>query len=200
MVDYITGPRYLQCEQSQIPVVSAFTTRRSVAALFVLLYAYNFAGYLVLVLLAQEHIREDVRAALRGGAPEAALVTLVLPSPADTEDAAAIQWIGEDEVRCNGSLYDIVRRYSSGDSTYLICLSDAEEDELLADFDDHVRRQLGASGDLGEFDEFMDVFKDSYTHRFHAIHSLVACGIVSPVSLSIYCSVDLDVPSPPPRS
>lgn len=156
--------------------------RRTVAILLLILYLHNFAGYRAAFYLLQSSVRSDIKQTVKEGLPDNALTLLVFRTSSLENNQASIHWTDENEFSYGGSMYDIVRAGTDGDSTYFFCINDVDEERLFASLDRHVDREMAASGRTATLESFQDVFKDSYPHRASSPNQLVLLGfsVVSP--------------------
>jgi hypothetical protein len=174
--------------------------KRFVALVFLFLYAYNIAGYLLLFSVLQYRTRSEVKTMLKESVPETDLTTFAFHTLSLTADAHSLQWIDDHEFRREEKLYDIVRSFVHGDSTYLVCINDVQEERLFEHLDNHVQREMGNSGNAGRFDSFKDVFKDSITKCVIRVGTLAVEGNIAVGAVYNYSHVEPDVPFLPPRS
>ncbi len=141
--------------------MSENSLKRYVPIFVLLLYAYNLAGYLGFHLARQSAIREEIRTTLRGGFPDSVLTVVGFATSSIRNGSAPLKWTDENEFRYGDSMYDIVRSYSRGDSTFFVCLNDVDEAQVLASIDRHVDRELNSSGRSALLDSLQDAFKDA---------------------------------------
>lgn len=149
--------------------------KRLVAILLLFLYLHNFAGYLAAFVLLQSRVRSDIERSITSGLPDDVLTLLVFKSSSLGNDEPAVQWLDDNEFRYEGSMYDVVRIRTSGDSVYFLCVNDVEEERLFAGLDRHVDREM--TGKTAALDSVQDAFKDSYRHHFSAPEGLRLLGI-----------------------
>jgi hypothetical protein len=173
--------------------------KRFFALLFLFLYLYNIVGYLAIFSVMQLRIRSEVKKMLKANLPESKLTTFAFCTVGLENDEYPIQWIEDHEFRYDGSLYDIARSYSRGDTTYFVCINDKQEDQLFAHLDNHVQRHMEDSGKPSKLDSFKDVFKDSFARSLAAVGIFSYEGIIAASPLRCYLPVELDVLVQPPR-
>lgn len=173
--------------------------KKFVALIFLSLYVYNIAGYLALFAVMQQRARAEIKRTLKESVPEGDLFYFAFHTQLLESGQYAIQWIEEDEFRHNGSMYDIVRRHVSQDTTYFVCVNDLQEEKLFAHLDSHVQRHMGDAGQLGKYDSFKDVFKDSLLRTPCVPFPGVAFNKLIPCKACLYLFTEPDVPSLPPR-
>lgn len=174
--------------------------KRFVASVFLLLYAYNIAGYLLLFAVLQYRTSSEVKRMLKLGVPESQLTTFAFHTHSLANGSYHLQWLDEHEFRRDGRMYDIVRSFVREDTTYLICINDVQEDQLFEHLDNHVQRAIGSSGTLNKFDAFKDVFKDSFANEIARIEKSAVEGRVILTIFDNYFPFSPEVPSLPPRS
>jgi hypothetical protein len=173
--------------------------KRVFAIVFVCLYFYNIVGYLVVFSVLQYRVRAEMKQRLKSDVPDAALTRLSFETRSLEEDIAGIRWIDRHEFTFQGKLFDIVHSTLVGDSTILLCINDTQEEQLFANLDTHVQREMGHSGEANKLDSFKDVFKESYSRCFspEPLSATHAPFIIVP--RSAYESIALDVPALPPK-
>lgn len=173
--------------------------RRWLSIIFLSLYFYNIAGYLIIFSVTQARIRSEIKNVLKARIPETDLDTLSFCTSALAGGDYPLQWIDDHEFRFDGKMYDILRSYVRDDSTYFVCINDAQEEQLFANLDSHVQREMGSSGQTEKFDAFKDIFKDSLT-RFPAPDGEPEAKIVSlSITTDSYLQIEPEVPALPPR-
>jgi hypothetical protein len=96
-------------------------------------------------------------------------------------------------------MYDVVRMHTSGDSTYLLCINDVQEEHLFATLDRHVQRELNDSGRLSSLDSFKDLFKDSYHDPLDALVRLTLLGRCTDLAVQDLIFIAVDAPFHPPN-
>lgn len=174
--------------------------KRLVACVFLFLYAYNIAGYVVLFSLLQYRTRSEIKAMLKARVPEDQLTTFAFQTASFARNERSLQWVDDHEFRLEGKLYDVVRSFARGDTTYLVCINDVQEERLFEHLDSHVQREMGSSGQASKFDAFKDVFQDSLAKEIVRLEKLAVKGHLSLASFDNYSPFNPEVPSLPPRT
>ncbi|HXF99990.1 MAG TPA: hypothetical protein VNL69_04360 [Bacteroidota bacterium] len=172
--------------------------RRLVVILFLFLYFYNIVGYLGLIAVVQHRVRTEVKQLLKSSVPESTLITLAFPTHS-LRSSYVLQWLDDHEFRYGKNLYDIVRSFTRGDTTYLVCLNDTQEEVLFEHLDDHVQRQMGTSGLADRLDAFKEVFKNSLRETRPLLHQLWACGSTYLFPIVMPAQFEPTPSAPPPR-
>jgi hypothetical protein len=172
--------------------------KQTFAYLFLILYSYNLAGYILVFSVRQTVVRNEIRSMLKESAPESDLILLTFHTSSLKQGKYPLRWIEDHEFRYAGAMYDIVRSHSSGDSTQFLCFNDTLEEALFADLDSHVQR--GMSNHSAWLDAVMDLFETSFTDFHPPTPSLMAIAINGPPVQALYESVVSNVIPPPPRS
>lgn len=173
--------------------------RRFIIAVFLLLYFYNFFGYIAVFSFLQYRVRSEVKKMLKESVPTSDLILFAFHTPTLDSNGYSLRWIKSYEFRYAGGLYDVVRSYTGNDTTYFLCLNDSKEERLFENLDNHVRREMGHSGHQGMLDAFKNVFKDSIPPQCEILRNLFVLVSLIPWTAEEYQSIVLDVPSPPPR-
>ena len=172
--------------------------KRTFAYLFLFLYSYNLAGYLVVFSVRQDHVRSEIKRMLKESVPQSDLLQLVFHTQSLEQGQYPLQWIEDHEFRYAGGMYDIVRSHTTGDSTYYLCVNDIQEEALFADLDSHVQREMGSQS--GRLDAFKDVFKESFVER-HIVAIVLPLQLTCPDQIAdMYESIVPDIAFPPPRT
>jgi len=174
--------------------------KRLFAVLFVSLYLYNIAGYLVVFSVLQHRVRSEVKQMLKARIPDSDFVKFSFHTRALEQHSYSLRWIDDHEFTLDGKLYDVVRSSTVGDSTILLCINDIQEEQLFANLDNHVQRQMGHSGQPNKLDSFKDVFKDSFFHHAAFLAILPAIEPIEIFAAQDYETVAHDAPFLPPRS
>lgn len=174
--------------------------KRCISIFFIILYLYNFAGYLVIFSVLRDRVKADVKHQLKETVPDSESVILAFHTHSLAHGVYPIQWMEEYEFRYAGEMFDVIRSFVVGDTTYVVCFNDVKENLLLADLDAHVNQHMGDSGSRASLDAFKDVFKDSFPHSLLPAILLAEIGMVISVRPSQYRSPNPDVPFHPPRS
>jgi hypothetical protein len=173
--------------------------RRFAAIFVILLYLYNFAGYLAAFYVLQYRVRSEMKTTIKAGLPETMLAVLVFRTSSLGNDTPPVQWLEEDEFRYAGGMYDVVRSYTSGDSTYFLCINDVQEERLSANLDSHVNREMNATGRTKSLDSLQNLFKDSYQKQSGVTSGLVLLGRVLDPTAGSSLAMIPNAPFHPPR-
>ena len=174
--------------------------KRFFAILFISLYLYNIVGYLAVFSVIQYRIRSEVKQMLKASVSESDFVKFSFHTRSLERGLYSLRWIDDHEFTLDGRLYDVVRSSSAGDSTLLLCINDTQEEQLFANLDSHVQRQMGHSGQPNKLDSFKDVFKDSFWRYVTFLALLPAAKPIVNLATNNYESVTTDVPFLPPRA
>jgi len=181
-------------------VVQSPKMKRLIAYLFLFLYSYNLAGYLVVFSVRQNLVRSEVKRALKASVPQAELIRFAFHTSSLEQGDYPLQWIEDNEFRYAGGMFDIVRSHTTGDTTYFFCVNDIQEEELFVDLDNHVRHEMGNQCSGGGLDAFKDAFKESYS-KGCTIPIVLPTELIHPAPFaSMYKSIVLDTASPPPKT
>ncbi|HET6273689.1 MAG TPA: hypothetical protein VFG32_11950 [Bacteroidota bacterium] len=169
---------------------------RTIAIVFLVLYAYNIAGYLAVFKTMQYHVRKEIKRQIKEAVPQKDLTLITI---AEGEESA-LNWIKDNEFRYMGNLFDVVRYSRQNDTTYYYCVNDTQEELLFENLDAHVKTQMNADGAA---QKTADLFKS--TIKDHFPQSLTF-SLYPPSGIVLITSPDLffdsftsDVLTPPPR-
>jgi len=170
--------------------------KRTIAIVFVILYAYNIAGYLAVFKAMQYHVHTDIKRQIKEAVPQEDLVLITIPKG----EERALHWIKEHEFRYMGDLFDIVRYRSQCDTTYYYCINDAQEELLFENLDAHIRTQMNADGTAQKAaDMFKNITKDYFLQSL-TFSLFPPAGIILITTPHLFfASFTPDVQTPPPR-
>jgi hypothetical protein len=174
--------------------------KRFFAILFVSLYIYNIVGYLFVFSILQQRVRREVKQSLAATLPESDIIRFSFPTKSIDNEMSDLRFTEDFEFAYDGKLYDVVRKTTTADSTIFYCINDAQEEQLYADLDNHVQREMGKSGNSSKLDAFKDAFQDSLANRdfFCTPQSIVEGQFF--FSPQRYTSITSDVPFLPPKT
>jgi hypothetical protein len=173
--------------------------KRLIVSIFLLLYVYNFAGYLAVFSVLQYQVRKDMKLKLKESVPQSELILVTFHTASLEGGLYPIQWVDQNEFRYNGGMYDIVRSHTSEDTTYFQCVNDVQEEVLFSDLNKHVQKHMGNSEEQTKLDSFRDVFKNSFPYPVAFPVTLVLTGMLPRIGPTQYHSIDPEVPFHPPR-
>lgn len=124
-------------------------------------------------------------------------------SPADLTSGKAV-WVGENEIRYDGRLYDVAGRSVSADKTILKVKWDGKEESLISELGEHIENMLdnlpvhnkSTKHVIKSFGK--DYFSYSYTF-VSMIHSDYRASIAMSNS-PMHTSASIEIHSPPPQA
>ena len=119
--------------------------RRAVAIALLFLMLFQAAGHLFVFKIQQHEIRQEIKRQIKAGVPEAELVLLKISRTMEDRPNRFFQRIHQLEFPYNGSMYDIVRQESHGDTTWYYCLADEKETQLFANLDELVKQDMAGN-------------------------------------------------------
>lgn len=117
-------------------------THKFIAIALLLLLLLQLAGYFLIFTVQRFEIHHVIKQQLKAGIPEGELVLLKIPKNLEEKTNSLFQRIHEREFRYDGSMYDVVRQETHGDTTWYYCLSDEKETQLFANLDEFVKREV----------------------------------------------------------
>ena len=115
------------------------------AAILLLLLLFQSTGYFVIFKIQRMRIRGEIKSQMKQGISEEQLVILKIPNSKQNELIQPWWMMDENEFRYYGKMYDVVRKWERGDTTWYYCLEDEKESLLFADLDERIRDQLNNS-------------------------------------------------------
>lgn len=99
-------------------------------------------GYFIVFKAMQYEVKSEIKAQIIEGIDPLKLVSITI----NKAEQRNIEWFDEgNEMLYNNKLYDIVRSTENKSSTTYYCISDTEETELIANFDNHINENLIAN-------------------------------------------------------
>ncbi|MGJ8664893.1 MAG: hypothetical protein ACSHW7_00875 [Patiriisocius sp.] len=102
----------------------------SIALLFI--FSINIGGSYLIFKFQQRQIRREIIHNIKKGIPDSELTTIVVNS----ENQHELTWENDEEFRYNEMMYDVVHfEKTDSKTTVYYCLTDAEEYQLIADFE-----------------------------------------------------------------
>lgn len=172
------------------------SVKRTIAIVFLILYAYNIAGYLAVFKAMQYHVRKEIKRQIKEAVPQKDLVLITIAEG----DEGALHWIKDNEFRYMGNLFDVVRHRTENDTTYYYCVNDPQEELLFENLDAHIRTQMNADRTA---QKAADVFKSITKDYFPPC---LTFSLYPPAGIVLIATPDLffdsftsDVLTPPPR-
>jgi len=189
--------------QSRLPpILPSIRTlmRQTIATFFLLLYLYNFAGYLAVFSILQYRTQNEIRRRIASEISDDQLTPLAFHVDLLKHESALFQWVEKNEFRHGGEMYDVVRTRIVGDSAYFLCIRDTDEERLLSNLHEHTQREMNHSGALNSFDSFRDVFKNSFNNPATGAGVLVDLGYNVVVDVALPSFLIADAPFHPPKS
>ncbi len=132
--------------------------KKITAIFFLLLFCLSQTGHYLIYGLQKWHNENMVREAILSGIPDRYLEMI--------EYSSAIEWEEEGkEFKLKGKFYDVVRIKKHDSKTFLYCLNDKNDEELLTNFIKTVK----SSNEKGK--------NDKHSSKFHLTDQYIACLI-----------------------
>lgn len=112
-----------------------------------------------------------------------------------------IVWDGEEELRYNDKLYDIIKIENSNEDIVLFAVNDIQEENLLKSFSEILDEIISEKSNNPRIRTIIFNFISQATpaYIFFIIPTTISIGYVKPNSLINYC-VFINPISPPPKS
>lgn len=113
------------------------------APLWILIFAllFNAFGTYLVFETARMSVRDEIKSRIKAGIPENELVRHRFRTRDIENGTAGISWKESSEFMLNGSMFDVVRRFTDGDYTIFECINDTQEEALFARLDDMMKDQ-----------------------------------------------------------
>ena len=97
--------------------------------LFILFhFLLNTAGYYFFFTYNQYTIRQEIHSLISSRLFESSYTRLKVNSPSSNPD---FTWLGEDEFKYKGELYDLCGEKTEGNITTFLCIKDKQEEKLI---------------------------------------------------------------------
>ncbi len=174
--------------------------KRLLAVILLLLYLYNFVGYLILFAVIQSKVHREVTLAFKKKLLDSELVRLSFATAKLHNGPCGIVWMKEKEFRFKGMMYDVFRSFQDGDTTHFLCINDAQEERLFVNLEGHVRRHVSEDKRFGKLEMLKNSLNDSFTTSPLRLLDLEDTGLFVSSSTHSFESTLLDPPFHPPRN
>jgi hypothetical protein len=117
--------------------------KKGLSILIVFLFVFKLGGFFVFHTLQQQHIRKEIKTAIKQGVPENELNVIKVTS----ENKELLDWKNEKEFRYGGVMYDVVKvKQISSETTVYYCVNDTKETILFAHLDEMVEKSMEGKG------------------------------------------------------
>ncbi|MEI7660609.1 MAG: hypothetical protein WCK34_00345 [Bacteroidota bacterium] len=161
------------------------------------LFLVNTIGCYIVFRYNQYLIQQEMIARIRCGIFHENIVTLKILNP---ERDPQFRRIKDSEFSYFGRMYDQVAERKTGDTSVFFCLQDTREDDLLADYSQHLRRTGNSSH---QDNPMLTLLYTLFTQALIPQHSPVLQGdgitFHFPVSAQVIIPVYLAPFAPPPE-
>lgn len=118
----------------------------------------------------QYQVKKEIKHRIKAGVPENELDLVKIPQEWEKQGNKDFRWVEGHEFRYKGEMYDVVRQESHGDETWYYCVKDEKENELFAELDKTVAREMEndeTKGDaVGSSFHFVYLFPQSFNTYF----------------------------------
>ena len=175
--------------------------KKLVSIFLVFLILYNMLGYIVVFKSYQYAIRKEVKNRIKDAIPENEFTVIRLTNDDVQNGKKGFTKIDDKEFSLSGKLYDIVRSQVSGDTTIFYCINDSKEEQLFANLDEHVKRQMDTSGPLRDRANTLlkNLVKQAllYNYSFAVPESDAHTYSITNTNLPEF--FNKNVPNPPPK-
>ena len=119
--------------------------RKLLAIVFVSLFAFQTAGFLIVFELQKYSIRKEIKSMIKQGLPEEDLVVFRIAEEEQNAFLKNFLFFDKNEFRLEGKMYDVLRVEMEANFIYYYCVSDEKESLLFANLDSSVRKSLDDS-------------------------------------------------------
>jgi hypothetical protein len=105
--------------------------KKLVSLLLVLMVLFNVCGYYLWFNLAQNNIRNEIKAQIRSGIQEKDLAIIEI----NKNNPSELKWLkAGKEFIYHGEMYDVVKSISTPDGNVYYCIHDVKEKKLISEF------------------------------------------------------------------
>jgi len=172
--------------------------KKSISILVLSLFIYNIVGFLAVFPFLSMYYK-NLGMQKTGKDYSGEIIELLIFNKEDIgENKIDFKWIHSGEFSYNGGMYDIVKKEEKGNHLFLYCINDKKEKKLEEEYAKKIQdnstnskhRQLSNHLNI-LLSEPVQAEKLSFAPVHDYRHS-IACS-------DFYNSVQLDIPSPPPR-
>lgn len=164
---------------------------------FIMLFAPTLLTYTWLRVY-KDGVKREIKKQLANGLEKDQLVRLKFSK----SDAEKLHWEHAAEFEYKGEMYDVISSEERGDSITYHCWWDNEETQLNKKLSQLVERALGTNQERDDHQDRLISFFKSFFYtptyevgeRFASIEDIVFFVISQPL-----CTVDFEIPTPPPQ-
>jgi len=157
---------------------------------FLLLIFINQVGYYFIYSYQQHLIKEEIKEELLAGMPEPSLELII-----EEDNINKLEWEEKGkEFYLNGEMYDVAKIKHRNGKTYLYCLNDKKEKELLAAYSKSIRDKSNKQTIKNQ----LSVYIVQKTEMGSLSFNISALNF-SDFAISLNYS-DKEIASPPPRA
>jgi hypothetical protein len=172
--------------------------KKNISIVILSLFIYNSFGFLAVHPLLSMYYKNLGLQKTEKTLEEELIEFMIFNKKDITENKIDFKWIHSREFKYNGEMYDVVKKEENDKQLFLYCINDKKEEKLEEEFAKKVEdssantkyRQLS-----NHFNILLSepIFKDKLSfgpvYDFSFYNKLPDC----------YNSINLDIPSPPPR-
>lgn len=121
----------------------------NIFALFlVTVVAFTISGPMLVFKAQQQQVRHEIKQKIKAGVPDSDLHLIKIPHELEKTRNSIFKKIHSKEFRYQGKMYDIVRFEQYTDETWYYCIADEEEEELFAQLDELVTKEMNGKKKL----------------------------------------------------
>ena len=158
-------------------------------------------GYYIVFKATQFAIKKEIKNIIKHGVPDKNL-SLIKVSVDDAKKQAEMEWLEDHEFRYQGQMYDVVRSYTSNDTSYFYCINDKQEEHLFSALDKHIgqhSKKTDANSSKA-LNIYKNIIRDFVINTKISIRPVSWYLLFSNVQVNIPTWFSKDIPTPPPES
>jgi len=128
------------------------------------------------------------------------MIELLIFNKKDIQEGQVnFRWIHSREFKHNGDMYDIVKKEETEDQLIVYCINDTKEKKLEEEFEKRVHKNSSEDKQLPSNKNIINILLSEPIQ-----YEQISSALVYELSFNNWCadfyqSLNLDIPSPPPR-
>lgn len=171
--------------------------KRTISIIILLVFFFDVAGEFVVFKIRQASIKREIKRQIKRSVPKEELYTIIVTQSNENE----LVWKEKNEFVYRGSMYDIVTKETSNDTTTYYCINDLQEEHLFAHLNELVKNKTGNKNPIGKIvDNLVKLFSavdfktdNVYHFTYNSPSDFCTCFILG------YVSPIISISSPPPQ-
>ena len=172
--------------------------KKSISILILSLFIYNIFGFFALYPFLSFYYKNLGMQKTGEHSDEEVIELLIFNKEDIVENRIEFKWIHSREFKYNGEMYDIVKKEERDNKLFLYCINDKKEKKLEEEFEKKIQDNSSNSKHRQLSNQFNILLSEPFQAEklsFAPVHDFRPKVARS----DFYNSVQLDIPSPPPR-